>query len=286
MIEYRSRKIFNVFNIIILTLISLTFLLPYWMIIVASFSDELRIIREGYGLWFKGFSLKAYEFIFTANDLLINSVWNSIKLTVIGSLVTLTVTGMYAYPLSRPYLKGRKFFNVFMLIPFLFSGGLIPYFIVVSEFFYDSLLAIIVPGGFAIWYAILMRNFFMMIPYSLEEAAKLDGAGDMSVFFRIILPLSKPIIATIVLYSAVSAWNNWVGPLLFFENKTKYPVQYFIQQIMTSVNSIYPSDGVGLQPVETVKMACVIIGSMPMIILYPFLQKYFIHGMTLGSVKE
>lgn len=286
MIKSKGQKAFNIFNIIFLSLVSLAFLLPYWMIVAASFSDELRLIREGYGLWFKSFDISAYRFIFTSNNLLLRSIWNSVQLTLFGSLATIIVTGLYAYPLSRPYLRGKKFFSIFMLIPFLFSGGLIPYFMVVSEFFYNSMLAIIVPGSFATWYAILMRNYFMSIPESLEEAAKLDGASDIVVVVRVILPLSKPIIATIVLYAAVSYWNNWVGPLLFFEDKDKYPLQYFIQQIMTSVNSIYPSTGGGLQPVESVKMACVVVGSLPMILIYPFLQKYFIQGMTLGSVKE
>lgn len=285
-IRSKGQKIFNICNIVLLAVLSLAFLFPYWMIIAASFSNERLLVTEGYSLWFRGFELTAYKFIFTANDLLLRSIWNSIKITVIGSVLTTVVTGMYAYPLSRPYFRGKKFFNIFMLIPFLFSGGLIPYFLVVSEFFYDSLLAIVVPGSFATWYAILMRNYFLTIPESLEEAAKLDGASDIYVLWRIILPLSAPIIATIVLYSAVSNWNNWIGPLLFFEDKTKYPVQYFIQQVMTSVGALYPTSGSGLQPTESVKMACVVIGSMPMIIIYPFLQKYFVQGMTIGSVKE
>lgn len=286
----RSYRVFTVINYILLTLFTLMFCLPYLMIVSASFSDELTLIREGYSLIPQGLSVAAYRYIFTENTLIFTSIWNSVKLTVIGSALTLIVSGMYAYPLSRPYIRFKKIFNIFMIIPMLFSGGLIPYYLTVTSVFggilYDSIWAIILPGCFAIWYAILMRNYFLSLPDSLEEAAKIDGASDVTVLIRIILPLSKPIIATILLYSAVSLWSNWYGALLFIRTPERYPLQFFIQQVMANVNSLYPTSSSTLQPSETLKMACVVVSTLPIIIIYPFVQKYFVQGTTLGSVKE
>lgn len=285
-----SRKVFVVCNVLALVIVSLVFLLPYVMIISASISDEIQLITKGYSIFPRGFSMKAYSYIFTksgAQDTsILRAFANSVFITLVSSVVILLVTGLYAYPLSRSYLKGKKFFNWLMIIPMLFGGGMIPTFIIVSYFFYDSMLALIIPGAMAPYYGILMRNFFMGIPDSLEEAAKIDGASDLRVYFKIILPLSKPLFATIFLYAAVAAWNNWMGPLLYITDASKYPLQYFTQKVMTDINSIYSGNQTELMPTESVKMACVVIGSLPIICIYPFIQKYFIQGTNVGAVKE
>ena len=168
----------------------------------------------------------------------------------------------------------------------LFSGGLIPYYLVVSAFFDDSLLAIIIPGAMAAYYTILIRNFFLSIPDSFEDAAKIDGAGNFRILLTIFVPLSTPVLATIVLFAAVSNWNNWVGPMLFITSHWKYPIQYLIQQLLVDVNGIYSNASSTIIPSQTLKYAAVVLGSMPIIILYPFLQRYFINGMIIGGLKE
>lgn len=282
----KSRLAFNIFNYTALIVLSLAFLVPYIYILSASFSDEIAFIKRGFTLLPAQWSLNAYKFLLTTDSQMLLSIWNSIVLAVGGTVVTTLVSMLYAYPLSRKYLKGNKFFSVFMIFTMLFSGGLIPYFLVVSSMFSDTLLAIIVPGAMASYYAILMRNFFLSIPDSLEEACKMDGGSDFLILFRIYFPLSMPVVATVALFAAVSNWNNYVGPLLFITTKSKYPLQYLIQQLLSDVSGIYAGGGSEIVPSQTLKYAAVVIGSLPMIMLYPFLQKYYINGMVMGSVKE
>ncbi|HEY8390259.1 MAG TPA: carbohydrate ABC transporter permease [Clostridia bacterium] len=283
----KGRIAFNIFNITFLSLLTLSFLIPYVYIVSGSFTDEIALIKNGYKLFPSKFSFYAYKFIIDSDPYLLNSVKNSIILTLIGTLVTITVCTLYAYPLSKSYLKGNKFFSLFMIFTMLFSGGLIPYYLVVTTFFTDSIWAIIIPGAMAPYYTILLRNFFYTVPSSLEEAAKIDGASNIRILIRIYLPLSLPVIATVVLFAAVSYWNNWVGPMLFISSKEKYPIQYLIQQLLTNITSIYGGGGGGnILPTESVKFAAVVLGSMPIIIVYPFLQKYFINGLIIGGVKE
>lgn len=286
MVRTKSQKVFNVFNVTFLFILTLVFLLPYFVIIVSSFTDEYSLITNGFSFIPRQFSLEAYKFIFSESQLVLRSLFNSVIITLLASFAVLIVTGLYAYPLSRTHLKGRKFFNWLMIIPMLFSGGLIPTYIITSYFFYNSILALIIPGSFASWYALLMRNFFWSIPDSLDEAAKIDGASEFKIYITIAIPLSIPIFMVIFLYSAVSAWNNWFGPLLYLNDINLYPLQYFVQQVMTNVNSIFSINSSSLAPIESVKMACVVVASLPMIIIYPFIQTYFIQGTNVGAVKE
>ena len=286
MVKSKGQKIFNVFNIIIMTLLAFCFLAPYWMIFIASFTEETVLITDGYTLFPRKLSLDAYIFILSTNDLMLRSIFNSVVFTLGGVVATTCISMLYAYPLSRHYLRGTRFFNFYMVIPMLFGGGLIPTFLIVTSMFDDSYLAIIVPSAMTPWYAILMRNYFASLPDSFEEAAKIDGAGHLRVLWKIYLPLSKPIIATIALYTAVAFWNNWVGPMLYITSKEKYPIQYLVQQVMLSINNIFGGSTSGLVPTESVKMACIVLASLPVIIVYPFLQKYFINGTIVGGVKE
>ncbi len=282
----KSRIVFNIINYTALVLLSLMFVVPYIYIISASFSDEITFVKEGFTLLPKKWSVEAYRFLLTTDSQMLRSIANSLILTIGGTLVTTIVSMLYAYPLSRKYLRGRKFFSLYMIFTMLFSGGLIPYFLTVSKFFDDSLLAIIIPGAMAPYYAILMRNYFLSIPDSLEEAAKLDGASDFQILFKIYVPLSKAVIVTVALFAAVSLWNNFVGPMLFITSPEKYPLQYLIQQLLDDVSGIYAGASDVIIPQQTLKYAAVILGSLPMILLYPLLQKFYINGMVMGGVKE
>ena len=282
----KSRIAFNIFNYTALVVLSLVFVVPYIYIISASFSDEIAFVKNGFTFLPVKWSIEAYHFLLTTDSQMLRSIWNSLVLTIGGTLVTTTVSMLYAYPLSKKYLRGRKFFSIYMIYTMLFSGGLIPYYLTVSEFFDDSLLAIIVPGAMAAYYAILMRNYFLSIPSSLEEAAKIDGATDFQILRKIYVPLSLPVIVTVALFAAVSNWNNFVGPMLFITSRDKYPLQYLIQVLLDDVSGIYASAGNVIIPQQTLQYAAVILGSMPMILLYPFLQKFYINGMVMGGVKE
>lgn len=282
----KSRIAFNIFNYTALVVLSLIFIVPYIYIISASFSDEIAFVKNGFTFLPVKWSLEAYHFLLTTDDQMLRSIGNSLILTIGGTLVTTFVSMLYAYPLSKKYLRGRKFFSLYMIFTMLFSGGLIPYYLTVSEFFDDSLLAIIIPGAMAGYYAILIRNYFMSLPSSLEEAAKIDGATDFQVLVKIYVPLSLPVIVTVALFAAVSNWNNFVGPMLFITSREKYPLQYLIQMLLDDVSGIYAAASDAIIPQQTLKYAAVILGSMPMILLYPFLQKFYINGMVMGGVKE
>ena len=289
--ETKGQKIFNIFNILLMVVLILVFFIPYWVILIASFTDELSILKDGYSVFPSKLSLSAYKFIFTNNTNILTSVKNSVFITVTGTVLSVFLNALFAYPLSRKYLPGRTGIMIYVTITMLFSGGLIPYYLLVRGLgLYNSPWAIIVPGLVSTWYMILIRNFFMTIPDSLEESASIDGANDLTIFFRIILPLSKPVLATITLFSAVGYWNDWYGALLFIADKDKMPVQLLIRELLSSFNQLMAQAGVmqkeqALLPQESTKMAAIIMASMPIILVYPFLQKYFIKGIMIGSIK-
>jgi len=281
----KGRIAFNICNYIILALLTIVFVVPYMYVLSTSFSNEYVFYEVGFKLLPQKWSLDAYKFLLTYDNQMLTSVWNSVLVTVGGTFLTTLVSMLYAYPLSKKYLRGNKVFALIMIFTMLFSGGLIPYYFVVTSIFKtESLWMLIIPNCMAPYYAILIRNFFIGIPDSLEEACKIDGGNDFLILFSIYLPLSMPVIATVMLFAAVSKWNDYMSALLFITDKSKYPLQYFIQMILDSPEHIYASNA--SIPTQTLKYAAVVFGSLPMIILYPFLQKFYINGMVMGSVKE
>lgn len=282
----RSRKVFIIFNTCAIILLSVIFLYPYLLVFMSSFTAETFLLKDGYGILPGKFSLEAYKFIFSNNFPVLKSLLNSAIITFISIAVTTTTCLFYAYALSHRKLKGKTFFNVFVVITMLFGGGLVPYYLVVSELFYDSFAALIIPSAMAAWYTFLIRNYFITIPTSLAEAAEIDGAGHFRVAVIIYIPLSAPVLATVALFVAVAQWNNYVGPMLFIDTVDKYPIQLTLQKILENVENMVPSGGNLLVPTESVKMASVVVATLPIIIAYPFLQRFFINGMILGGVKE
>ena len=281
----KGRIAFNICNYTILALLTIVFVVPYMYVLSTSFSNEYVFYEVGFKLLPQKWSLDAYKFLLTYDNQMLISVWNSVLVTVGGTFLTTLVSMLYAYPLSKKYLRGNKVFALIMIFTMLFSGGLIPYYFVVTSIFKtESLWMLIIPNCMAPYYAILIRNFFIGIPDSLEEACKIYGGNDFLILFRIYLPLSMPVIATVMLFAAVSKWNDYMSALLFITDKSKYPLQYFIQMILDSPEHIYASNA--SIPTQTLKYAAVVFGSLPMIILYPFLQKFYINGMVMGSVKE
>jgi putative aldouronate transport system permease protein len=239
------------------------------------------------------FTLEAYRRIFTESNHLIRAFAVSIGRTVVGTTLNLLVTALVAYALSKTYLPGRKIMVLYMLITILFSGGLIPTFLLISSLgLIDNYLVYILPGLVSAWYVLLMRNFFMNLSESLEEAAKIDGASDWLVLFRIALPLSLPVMATLGLFYAINHWNSWFDAILYMRSAHKFPLQFYLRQLVIEDMGLEQLTGLGKDETagvaitpDAIKNATILVATLPIVFVYPFVQKYFVKGIMVGAVK-
>ncbi len=283
----RGEEIFNVFNIIILSLLMLACVYPFWYVICASFSkSSLMMGHSGALIKPLGFSLAAYNKVFE-ND----SIWigygNTIIYVVAGTVLNIVMTVMAAYFLSRKNIPGRTPIMLLIMFTMYFSGGMIPGFLNIQQLgLYDSRLVLIVTGAISTFNLIIMRTAMASIDASMEESARLDGANHFTILFKIMLPLTKATVAVLVLYYGVAHWNSWFNAMIYLEDKMKEPLQLVLRQILI-INDL--SDmGVGEDTEmvsETIKHATIIVSTVPILALYPFLQKYFVKGMMVGAVK-
>lgn len=282
-----SEKIAQACIITFLTIFTLLCLLPFLNVLGSSFATSGEISTRPFIIIPKTFTLDAYRYILSTPTIF-KSIGVSIFVTVIGTFVSMVLTSFLAYALSRRYLHGRSFFNFLIVFTMLFSGGMIPSFILVNSLgLIDSLWALILPSCVSAYNMIIMRNFFQGIPDSLEESAKMDGCSDWAVFFKIILPLSLPSIATISLFYAVTYWNTYQSAILYINDSNKWPIQVLLRQIVI-VSSGMNADASSVDiipPAQSVKMAVIMVATLPMLIVYPFVQKYFVKGAMVGSVK-
>ncbi len=291
MIRSKKEKVFDVFNIFLMILLTLIFVLPVVYIVSTSFSSNVAITKHGYSLIIREFSFDWYKFIFGAQDLFLGSMVNSVFMTFTATFFMVITTALYAYAVSRKQLQFKKFFITLLIIPMLFAGGTIPYYLTINSLgLMNSQWAIILPGSVNAWYIILVKNYFGGLPDSLCEAAHLEGASNVQTLFKVVLPLGFPIVATVILYSAVAIWNDWFQAALFLDSahKSLWPVQAVVRELNSSVESLQSAagTGAGLVNAEGVKSAAVVISTLPIVIVYPFLQRYFISGVLVGSVKE
>jgi putative aldouronate transport system permease protein len=274
---------------LVLIVVALSTLLPFVYIISISVSSDNSLANYGAVLIPHEFSIQAYVYLMQYGDRLLQTFANSIFITVVGTLISLIVTSAFAYPLSRKYLPYRSGIMVFVFITMLFGGGLIPYYLTIKEIgLLDSIWSVILPGAISSWNMILMRNFFMEIPAELEESARMDGASDLRVLYKIFIPISLPMMATIGLFYAVGYWNNWFTPLLFLNNSDLWPLMIFLKQVIQSpnaANEVMSHQNSSIPPSESLKMAVVVVATVPILVLYPFLQKHFVKGMIMGSIK-
>lgn len=282
-----GEKIFLIVNVILLTIFALMCLLPFLNIIASSFATSGEISTRPFILIPRTFTLDAYKYILSTPTIF-TSIGISIFVTVVGTFTSMTLTSFMAYALSRKYLHGRRAINFLVLFTMLFSGGMIPSFLLVKSLgLINTLWALILPGAISAYNMIIMRNFFQGIPDSLEESAKMDGCSDLGVFFKIILPLSLPSIATVSLFYAVNYWNTYQNAILYLNDSTKWPIQVLLRQIVL-VSSGMNADASAVDvipPSQSIKMAVIVIATLPMLIAYPFVQKYFVKGAMVGSVK-
>ena len=278
----------NVVIYILLTLVAVIMVIPFIYVIAASFATEAEIQTRPIFFIPDSPTLDAYARIFDMNDMgtrVFHSLLISVCVTVIGTFINLFFTTTMAYGLSRSNLIGKKPLLNMVLFTMVFGGGMIPLFLVVKGLgMYDTYAALILPGAISAYNMIIVRNFFMELPRELEEAASIDGCSDIGIFIKIALPLSLPCLATFGLFYAVGHWNNYFGALLYLEDSTKFPFQLVLRNIVmqTAQTQTHPN---ALIPEDTLKMAVIVIGTVPILIVYPFLQKHFAAGVMVGAVK-
>ncbi|WP_159882141.1 carbohydrate ABC transporter permease [Paenibacillus puerhi] len=285
-----SNRLLDGLNYALLGLVALACVLPFIYILAASVTAPEELLRRGFILFPTKFSLEGYRYIFSTK-IIMTSLGVSVFVTVAGTLVNLFFTALMAYPLAQKDLMGNKLFMRLIVFSMLFSGGMIPTFMIVKwTGLLDSLAAVIVPGLISAFNLIIMRNFFQQLPDGLEEAARIDGCSDFGILFRIVIPLSSPVLASMALFYAVGHWNSYFSAVLYINESSLWPVQVWLRQIVIlSQGGIGDSttfeEGYVAPPAETIKMAVIVASSLPILIVYPFLQKHFAKGALLGSVK-
>lgn len=283
--------LFYGFNIVFLSLLALLCLLPLVNILAISLSDAAYAMAGDVTFWPVHFTLSAYIVAFS-NRFFWGAMSISLQRVIFGTAITMALNVITAYPLSRDsgYFRARRYWIWYFFFPTLFGGGLIPTFLIVKfTGLYDTLWALIIPGCAGIWNCILMLNFFRQLPKELEEAAIMDGAGHMTVLWRIIAPVSKPVIATVALFTMVNHWNDWFTALIYMSKPQHYPLQTYLQSLLnldlTKVTDFKQRQLLDKMSPKTLRAAMVFVTALPILMVYPFLQKHFAKGLVLGSVK-
>lgn len=284
----KAGKVFDVFNIIFLATLACLMLLPFVYVLAASFATEAEIATRPFFLFPETVTLEAYRYIFTTPAFM-RSLGVTIDVTIGGTIIQLLFTFSFAYPLSRKKLKGRNFLLNMVIFAMLFSGGMIPTFLVVKNLgLLDTYWALMLPGAINPFNLMIIKNFFQEMPLELEESALMDGATELTILTKIFLPLSKPIIATFTLFYAVGIWNDFMSGLLYLNDSSKWPIQLLLRQITMSSSAMNVSalmDPNYVPPEQGMKFAVIIVATLPILIVYPFLQKHFAKGMMVGAVK-
>lgn len=288
-----GKKVFLAVDVIVILLLCLICMVPLLNLLAYSFSASQPIIENKVFLWPKEFTLKAYQYVLESKEFW-SSVSVSVKRVLLGVPLNTLLTILVAYPLSKDerQFKARKYYVAYMLTVMLFNGGLMPtYYIVSKTKLIDTVWALIIPGAVPIFNCIVLMNFFRGIPSELEESAKLDGASQWQILWRIFIPISKPSLATIILFSLINHWNSWFDGLIYSNHTTNYPLQSYLQTLVTSTTEILAQGDVKaiakLVDINdtNMKAAQIFISVIPLMLIYPFLQKYFTTGLTMGSVK-
>lgn len=288
-----SDIIFDKVNLVVMIILLLIFIWPLWFVLIASISDPSEVWKGSVILFPKGFNLNAYKEILKYDDIWIG-YRNTILYTVLGTIINIVLTICAAYPLSRKDFVPRNFFMVMFMITMYFSGGLIPTYMVVNKLnITNTIWAMMIPGAVSIFNVIITRTYFInSIPSSLQEAAELDGANSYQFLTKVVLPLSKPILAVIALYYGVGHWNDFFSALIYINNKDLFPLQTFMRDLlvqnnidldMTGLNAVQAAQKAQLA--QTMKYGVIIVASVPVLCIYPFVQKYFVKGIMIGAIK-
>ncbi|RED66527.1 carbohydrate ABC transporter permease [Cohnella phaseoli] len=292
-----SDRVLMTFIYVLLALLAFSTLYPFWNAIVISFNVGADTAKGGVTFWPRAFTWENYNIVFS-DDRLLNGFVVTIARTIIGTLTALFMTALLAYGMSKSELIGRKYIMIFFIITMYFGGGLIPSFLLIRSLgMIDTFLVYIIPGMISVWNMIIFRTFFRGLPAGLEESAKIDGCGNWGTFFRIVLPLSGPVLATLGLFTAVAHWNDWFVATIYISNEKLIPVQTMLRQIInasTVTDFLSSADSGAIARIEkmqkvtskSISMATMMVATLPIIMLYPFLQRYFVKGVMIGSLKE
>jgi len=292
-----SKPTNTILNIMFL-IIAAVCIVPFLFVLMVSFTSEASLQVNGYRFWPEEWSLEAYKYIFKSGSNIIRAYGITIIVTITGTILGLIIMTTFAYALSRKNFAYRKFFTKLIFIPMLFSGGMVSSYLVVTRFLglKNNILALILPICVSSFHIIILRTFFKTsVPDAIVESAKIDGASEFVLFMKVVLPISLPGIATIALFLTLGFWNDWFNAMLYIDNNSLIPVQYLLIKLETSMEflinnsntmGVSATEAVAKMPKETVKMAIVVITTIPIIFAYPFFQKYFVSGLTIGAVKE
>jgi len=287
----------NIIGYLVCGIIALLCLVPFLMILAGSFSSEEAITKYGFNLIPQDFSLDAYKTVFKDPMVVVRAYATTICLTLAGTAIGLLLQTMTAYVLARKDFEWRNYFSFFFYFTTLFSGGLVPYYILMSQTLNlkDNYLALLLPLLFSVYNLLIMKSYIIAIPESLIDAAKIDGCGEVRTLFQVVVPLIKPALATVGLFIALAYWNDWYNAMLYIKSDTKYPLQYFLYQQVNNIeaykkmiaNNVVSSSVISAMslPTQTLKMALTIVVTGPIILAYPLVQKYFVQGITIGAVK-
>lgn len=288
-----DRLLLLIIGYVTLTLLAIFCLFPFILVISSSLTEESKIIENGFQLIPTDFSLEAYSILFKYPQEMLNAYGVTISVTLLGTLFGLFLTSMTAYVLARKDFKWRNHFSLFFFFTTLFSGGLVPWYLLIVNYLElkDTLIVLILPMLLNVFYIIVMKSFMGSIPEAIIESAKIDGASDFQIYRRFVLPLSKPALATIGLFIALGYWNDWYNALLFISNSDLMPLQYYLYRLLGNMDGMRKAmmaSGAVVSvniPTESLKMAMTIVATGPIMIAYPFIQRYFVQGLTIGAVK-
>lgn len=288
----RDQISFNIISYVTIILLTLFTLVPFLLVLSGSFTSQDSIMTDGYRLIPGTFSTEAYRFLFNAPRDLIRAYGVTILVTFAGTLFSLTITSMAAYVLSSQTFRYRNAVSFFFYFTTVFGGGLVPWYVFNIKYmhFKNSLLGLIIPMSVNVTYLLILKSYMRSIPEEVYESARIDGANDWTIFVRIALPLSKAGLATVTLFTALNFWNDWYLAMLYVDNARLYPLQYYLNDILKKSEGLMAAAaqaGVAVErvPTEPVKLAMTVVATGPILLLYPFLQKYFVKGVTIGAVK-
>lgn len=283
-------RAFTIFNYLFFAIVALLMILPFWHVIMVSFSGVNEAQRGGLFLYPKGWNLNTYNTVFR-NPMIYTGFATTLMVTVSGTLIGVMVSALLAYALSKRHLRGGKLLMVLVLFTMVFNGGMIPnYMLIKSLGLIDNRLALVLPGLISAYNVIIMKSYFETIPDAYDESAKIDGANDLMIFFRIILPLSGAMLATVALFIAVGYWNDYFSSVLYINSTSKWSLQAVLRNMLTNTAGAMAQAGVTVNVVQTisattVKAGSIVVATVPILIVYPFLQKYFVKGVQIGGVK-
>lgn len=286
---------FRVLGYVLLFSFGMICVIPFALIIISSFTSESALVRSGFTLFPEEFSLEAYKMVFTNPERIGRAYLNTIFVTCVGTVTSLLLNTLTGYVLSRKDFKWRNGFSFFFFFTTLFNGGLIPWYLLCTQVLHlkNTYLGLILPMSFSVWNMIIAKNFMLGIPYEISESAKIDGAGELRIYFQMYLPISKPLLATLGLFAALGYWNDWYNSMLFSTKEEMQSLQYFLQDMLSTIQALKRLIAEGhmevtenlVLPTTAMRMAMTCVVTGPIIFLYPLVQRYFVKGLTIGAVK-